>query len=281
MRTPIAVTLGIILSAAPAFAAPAGSVVAAEDLCQINRGQDQLRPVPGLVLQEGDIVKCIGRTKVKAILGRVLVQFGPLSETKVISASPVGLELTKGALRAMSEPGATVPFSIRTRRSLVETTSGDVYIRYNASSEFTEVVAVEGTAQAQNIGPGSSGNVTLKPMETSLLSPESPPTQASPLSERELRGYTRDTDLAIAPLQGGDLFSAIGPTVERIDDAYGDARRQFARPSLPANAPYRTLDSRRQAFTLPQFDQPGRDTAAGGATLEFKYSFDQPREKAQ
>jgi hypothetical protein len=267
-------TLFALAAASAAHAAPAGHVVAGEDLCQVNRGQDQLKMRPGVELAEGDVIKCIGRTRAKAFVGDTLVLFGPLSETKIAAAQPVQLELAKGAVRVMTRASGAA--SVKTPKALVALKSADAFVRYNAASEFSEVVAIEGSVAAENIGMGAVGNVALNPMESSLLSPESAPSSPTPLSEGDLRTYTRETEYAEAPLPGGDLMRGIEPTLARIDQAYDEARRKFARPSLPQNAPFRALDSRRQAFVAPQFDQPARESAPAGATLDVKYSFPKP-----
>jgi hypothetical protein len=270
--------LGVILAASlPAVSvwADAGQIVAAEDGCQINRGQDQIKPIPGAGLQIGDVIKCLGRTHAKAFLSDNLVLFGPLSETRISSASPLTLELAKGTLRVISEPGGRETFSIKTPKSLTTSQQGDVAVRYNASSEFSEIVVIDGSATATNT-LGATGSVTLNAKESSLLSPESTPTQPSVLQPNEIRDYTKDTEYSQAPLANGDLFKAIEPTMKRIDSAYAEARRQLARPSSPENAPFRSLDSRREAFPLPQFDQPGRDVAPGGANIDFKWTFQPP-----
>lgn len=270
-------TLAAVLAAAPAYAAPAGTIVAGEDLCQLNRGQDQLKLAPGTAVQEGDLVKCIGKTKAKAFFGDVLVLFGPLSETQIVSARPLVLQLNKGALRAMSAPGSGARFTVRTPKTAVSGAGADAFVRYNAASEFTEVLAVEGRLHAENTGVGAAGAVDLNPLETSLLSPESAPTQPSPIGAGDVRGYTRDTDLAMAPLPGGDVFRGLEATTDRIEAAYNEARRTFAEPSLPAGAPFRSLDARRQAFAAPQFDQPGLEVAPGGAAVTIDYDFSAPQ----
>jgi hypothetical protein len=97
------------------------------------------------------------------------------------------------------------------------------------------------------------------------------------LQPNELRDYTKDTEYSGAPLPKGDMYRAIEPTLVRLDSAYAEARRRLARPSLPENAPFRSLDSRREALAAPQFDQPGRDGASGNATLEFNWTSQPPK----
>ena len=261
-----------LAAASSAYASPAGTVVTGEDLCQINRGQDQLKMLPGTELQDDDVIKCIGRTKAKAFVGDSLVLFGPLSETKIMSSNPAQLQLTKGAVRVMTRSEATVI----TPKATVAVKAADAFVRYNAASEFSEIVAIEGSVTGTNTGAGAAGRVTLNPMESSLLSPESAPSAPTPLNETDLRTYTRETDLAEAPLPGGDIMRGIEPTLARIAAAYDDARRQFARPSLPENAPFRALDTRRESFGAPQLDAPSRDSAPAGASLNLKYDFAEP-----
>lgn len=268
------VTLAFLAAATAAHAETAGRVVAGEDLCQLNRGQDQLKMLPGVEILAGDVVKCIGRTRAKAFIGDALVLFGPLSETRITSGSPVQIELAKGAVRVMTKPSAEA--LIKTPRAAIALKSADVFVRYNASSEFSEVVAIEGAVKAENTGTGAVGSIALNPMESSLLSPESAPSSASPLSEGDLRTYTRETELAEAPLPGGDLMRGIEPSLERIGTAYDDARRRFARPSLPENAPFRALDMRRQAFGAPQIESPARESAPAGASLDINFKFAEP-----
>lgn len=271
---------GLGLGPAAAQAAPAGTVVVGEALCQINRGQDQLPMLPGAVINAGDVVKCIGKTKAKAFFGDVLVLFGPLSETQIATGSPLAVTLMKGAIRAMSAPGANARMTLRTPKAAVTAAGADVFLRYNAASEFTEVLTIEGRARAENTGVGAAGAVDLNPLENTLLSPESAPSQPAPVAPEEVRTYTRDTDLSIAPTAKGDVFTGLEATMARIDAAYAEARRAFAQPSLPSGAPFRSLDSRRQAFAVPQFDQPGLETAPGGAALSIDYDFSAPKLRA-
>lgn len=273
-------TLGLGLGSAAAAHAAAGTVVVGEELCQINRGQDQLPMLPGAAINEGDVVKCIGKTKAKAFFGDVLVLFGPLSETQIATANPLALTLVKGSIRAMSAPGTNARLALRTPKAAISAAGADVFMRYNAASEFTEVLAVEGRARAENTGFGAAGSVDLNPLESSLLSPESAPSQPSPVAPEEVRTYTRDTDLSAAPTAKGDVFNGLEATMARIDAAYNETRRSFAQPSLPIGAPLRSLDSRRQAFVVPQFDQPGIDTAPGGAALSLDYDFSAPQLRA-
>lgn len=279
-RTVATLTLGLGLGWAAAAHAAAGTVVVGEELCQINRGQDQLRMLPGTAINEGDVIKCIGKTKAKAFFGDVLVLFGPLSETQVAAASPVALTLVKGSLRAMSAPGSSARIALRTPKAAVTAAGADVFLRYNAASEFTEVLTVEGRARAENTGVGAAGAVELNPLETALLSPESAPSQPSPVAPEDVRTYTRDTELSATPPAKGDPFNGLEATLARIDAAYNETRRSFAQPSLPAGGPFRSLDSRRQAFVAPQFDQPGLDAAPGGASISLDYDFPAPQLRA-
>lgn len=275
-RLVVTLTLGLGLATA-AHAAPAGTVVAGEELCQINRGQDQLPMLPGAAINEGDVIKCIGKTKAKAFFGDVLVLFGPLSETQISAAAPLTVTLNKGAIRAMSAPGSSARFTLRSPKAAVAVAGADVFVRYNAASEFTEVVTVEGRAHAENTGFGAAGAVDLNPLESSLLSPESAPSQPAPVAPEDVRTYTRDTELSAAPVAGGDVFRGLEATMARIDAAYNETRRSFAQPSLPEGGPFRSLDSRRQAFAVPQFDQPGLEMAPGGAALKLDYDFSAPQ----
>lgn len=273
-------TLGLGLGSAAAAHAAAGTVVVGEDLCQINRGQDQLPMKPGADINEGDVIKCIGKTKAKAFFGDVLVLFGPLSETQVAAASPATLTLVKGSLRAMSAPGSNARLVLRTPKAAVTASGADVFLRYNAASEFTEVLTVEGRAHAENTGAGAAGSVDLNPLENTLLSPESPPSQPSPVAPEEVRTFTRDTELSATPPAKGDVFNGLEATMARIDDAYTETRRSFAQPSLPMGGPFRSLDSRRQAFVTPQLDQPGLEAAPGGASISLDYDFPAPQLRA-
>lgn len=274
-RFAVSVLFLALVPAATAQAA-AGRIIAAEEGCQINRGQDQLQSVPGTEIETGDVIKCLGRTHAKAFFGKALVLFGPLSETRIAGTAPLTLELVKGSLRVMTEPGQRYPFTIKTAKSATTSQQGDVAVRYNASSEFSEVLVVDGSATAMNT-IGATGSVELKARESSLLTPESSPTQPTTLQPNEMRDYTKDTEFSAAPLPNGDIYRAIEPTMQRMDAAYAEARRRLARPSLPENAPFRSLDSRREAAAVPQFDQPGRDAAPGGATIELQWTSQPPK----
>ncbi len=269
----------LLASAAPATANPIGTIVSGRAGVLINRGQDQVPPNPGVRLEAGDVVKCLGRTTLKAFVGDALVVFGPLSVTRIVSAAPLTLELEKGSLRVMTDPAkAAVPFRIQTAASMAGTdTRADIYMRYNASSEFTEIALIDGTAGAAN-RKGMQASVDLKARESTLLSPDSPPTQPSLMTAQDIGAYTRDLDSVDAPYPNGDVYAALEPIVKRVSASYEQLRRSFARPSLPANAPFRTYDTQRPFQTTLGFDQPGFSVAPGDADVTLQWRLErEPR----
>jgi hypothetical protein len=256
--------------------AAAGTLIAGDEGTLISRGQDQLPPAPGTALQVGDVIKCLGRTSLKAFLGDALVLFGPLSETRIVSLSPLALHLEKGALRVLTEPGkAGAAVRVTTVASEVSLPTGDVFIRYNAASEFTEVLVIKGEATASN-RKGVSSSIRLTALQNSLLSPDSPPSYPAQLQPREVQSFTRDTELARVP-SPGDRYAELDLILKRMDRMYLETRRDIARPSLPANAPFRTLDAYRYSQSNTAFDQPGLSTSPGDASLRLDWQVLPPR----
>ncbi len=272
------IAVAVFAMALPAEAQQAkGEAVMGGDLCKINRGEDQLRMSAGTPIQVGDIIKCIGRETAKAFLDGTLVQFGPLSETTIEEGAPLTLTIAKGSVRATSQPGKPGAFILQSKKSRLTSQGGDAVVRYNAASEFTEVLNLEGRATVENVGYGASGSVQLDSMESTLLTPESAPTQPSPVAPRETGAYTRALQLESPPLPNGDLLLEIKPILDEMAGVYDDVRREIARPSLPQNAPFRLFDSRRQAYALPFFDVPGREAAEAGADIQVEYSIEAPK----
>jgi hypothetical protein len=269
----------VSLFAAPGAQADVATVVAGEDGTHIERGPDQIAPVTGTMLQQGDLVRCLGRTNMKAFMGRYLLLFGPMSETTLESGAPQPqVKLDRGTLRVVTEPGsAPQPFVVRTPASRITIERGHVLVRFNPASEFTEVVVIEGAAAAANL-EGVDGSVTLSSMESTLLSPDSPPTRPQPLREADVARYLQGADLTAAPVEGGRLQHMIDPVMARLNQAYAQTRAQYARPSLPWQAPFRTLDTHRPATSARPVDDPGVTAAPGDSNLTIRWSFDrQPR----
>ncbi len=276
MRRTLLVTATLLLTTA--LSSPAGAenvVVAGEDGTFINRGADQVPVQPGVELRRGDVIKALGRTNLKAILGDTVVVFGPLSETAIAETNPLTLELKKGVLRFMSKPGSRSPVTLRTQVSQVVSTGGDVLIRYNSASQFTEVVTLGGNATAEN-RMGATGTAKLEGEQSTLLSPDSPPTTPSNLAEKDVAVYRASAALNVAPAQAGMPFAGADRVAERMERNYSVVRQQIARPTLPENAPYRTLDSHRKMQTTRGFDRPGLTTAPGDASLDVRWNFPQP-----
>lgn len=273
------VTIGLLSAPLATWAAPVGRVVLGEEPTQVNRGQDQLRPVPGLVLQEGDVLKSLGRASLKAFVGGVLVIAGPLAEVRIASMNPLVFELVKGGARIVTEPGKPRAFIVRTPKAQIDIAQGDIFARYNVSSEFTELVVIAGSARAANLGD-VTGAVEVRERESTVLIPESAPSQPGRLSEAEIRDLTRDLESAVAPLPKGDIYEAMGPTIERMSGAFAEIRRRLARPSLPENAPFRTFDTRRVLPTAEAVERGAMLSAPADAGVNVKWEFERaPRLK--
>lgn len=253
-------------------------IVAGEDGTRVERGEAQLPPIAGTPLQTGDVIRCLGRSNFKAIIGDTLLLFGPLTEARIVSLSPLQIALERGVVRFVTAPDRQGSVTVQTEASRMTSSNGNILIRYNATSQFTELVALDGSVTGEN-RIGSTGTITLEANQSSLLSPESRPTAAAPVSARDRVMYERVTTLNVAPVPGADPFATLGTVLDRLDRDYANVRGELGRASLPLHAPYRTLDTHRTSQSTRIIDRSSSSAAPGGAGLDINWTFDGgPRE---